>query len=64
MIAKKFRVLSVWFELKFAPKPLLFFGMLGARIAVRGKHTMQALARDPQPPPESFETDGGIHEVT
>jgi glycosyltransferase involved in cell wall biosynthesis len=23
-------MLSVWFELKFAPKPLLFFGMLGA----------------------------------
>jgi glycosyltransferase involved in cell wall biosynthesis len=26
-------MLSVWFELKFAPKPLLFFGMLGAALA-------------------------------
>lgn len=25
-------MLSVWFELRFAPKPLLFFGMLGAAI--------------------------------
>ncbi len=25
-----FDMLSVWFELRFAPKPLLFFGMLGA----------------------------------
>ena len=25
-------MLSVWFELKFAPKPLLFFGMLGASL--------------------------------
>lgn len=27
-------MLSVWFELKFAPKPLLFFGMLGAVLVV------------------------------
>ena len=27
-------MLSVWFELKFAPKPLLFFGMLGAILVV------------------------------
>jgi glycosyltransferase involved in cell wall biosynthesis len=27
-------MLSVWFELKFAPKPLLFFGMLGAFIVL------------------------------
>jgi hypothetical protein len=27
-------MLSVWFELKFAPKPLLFFGMLGAALVV------------------------------
>lgn len=27
-------MLSVWFELKFAPKPLLFFGMLGAFLVV------------------------------
>jgi hypothetical protein len=27
-------MLSVWFELRFAPKPLLFFGMLGAGLFV------------------------------
>jgi glycosyltransferase involved in cell wall biosynthesis len=27
-------MLSVWFELRFAPKPLLFFGMLGALIVL------------------------------
>jgi hypothetical protein len=27
-------MLSVWFELKFAPKPLLFFGMFGAALIV------------------------------
>ena len=32
-------MLSVWFELKFAPKPLLFFGMLGAAL-----FTLSALA--------------------
>jgi hypothetical protein len=26
-------MLSVWFELRFAPKPLLFFGMMGAIVA-------------------------------
>jgi hypothetical protein len=29
-------MLSVWFELKFAPKPLLFFGMLGAGLVLTG----------------------------
>lgn len=27
-------MLSVWFELRFAPKPLLFFGMLGAVLVI------------------------------
>ena len=27
-------MLSVWFELRFAPKPLLFFGMLGAALVL------------------------------
>jgi glycosyltransferase involved in cell wall biosynthesis len=27
-------MLSVWFELRFAPKPLLFFGMVGAALVV------------------------------
>ena len=27
-------MLSVWFELRFAPKPLLFFGMLGASLVL------------------------------
>jgi len=36
-------MLSVWFELRFAPKPLLFFGMLGAFLVVLSALTGTAL---------------------
>ena len=36
-------MLSVWFELRFAPKPLLFFGMLGALLVVLSAVTGVAL---------------------
>jgi glycosyltransferase involved in cell wall biosynthesis len=36
-------MLSVWFELRFAPKPLLFFGMLGAALFVLSAVTGAAL---------------------
>ena len=36
-------MLSVWFELRFAPKPLLFFGMLGALLFVLSAATGAAL---------------------
>jgi Glycosyl transferase family 2 len=36
-------MLSVWFELKFAPKPLLFFGMLGAALVALSALTGAAL---------------------
>lgn len=36
-------MLSVWFELKFAPKPLLFFGMLGALLVMLSTLTGAAL---------------------
>jgi glycosyltransferase involved in cell wall biosynthesis len=36
-------MLSVWFELKFAPKPLLFFGMLGALLFLFSALTGAAL---------------------
>ena len=36
-------MLSVWFELRFAPKPLLFFGMLGAALVLLSAVTGGAL---------------------
>ena len=36
-------MLSVWFELRFAPKPLLFFGMLGAALVLLSAITGGAL---------------------
>ena len=36
-------MLSVWFELKFAPKPLLFFGMVGAALVLLSAITGAAL---------------------
>jgi hypothetical protein len=37
-------MLSVWFELKFAPKPLLFFGLLGAALVFVSTVTGATLA--------------------
>ena len=54
-------MLSVWFELRFAPKPLLFFGMLGAATGPAQRHrrcravhdgagSPRVLGRDPDGP--------------